>query len=55
MTTAREVAGDARVDEVAAMLDGLPITPQSRASAVALLERAASWKVARRRGATEVG
>ena len=55
VTTAREVAGDARVDEVAAMLDGLPITPQSRASAVALLERAASWKVARRRGATEVG
>lgn len=48
VTLARDVTGDARVDEVAAMLDGLPITPESRASARALLLRATDWKASRR-------
>jgi len=49
VTTARTVIGDERIDEIAAMLDGLPITPESRASAVALLQRADEWKASRRR------
>jgi DNA repair protein RecN (Recombination protein N) len=45
LTTARVIEGDERVDEIAAMLDGLPVTPESRANAVALLQRVGSWKV----------
>lgn len=55
VTTAREVTGDERIDEVAAMLDGLPITPESRASAIALLQRATAWKANRRGEAAEDG
>ncbi|HCG30311.1 MAG TPA: DNA repair protein RecN, partial [Chloroflexi bacterium] len=52
VTTAITVSGDARINEVAAMLDGLPITSESRASANALLQRAAGWKTADRSAAT---
>lgn len=44
VTTARTIDGSERIDEVAAMLDGTPITPESRASATALLKRASDWK-----------
>jgi DNA repair protein RecN (Recombination protein N) len=33
-----------RIDEIAAMLDGVPVTEESRRNAVAMLERIASWK-----------
>jgi DNA repair protein RecN (Recombination protein N) len=38
------VAGAERVEELAAMLDGLPITPAARASAQEMLDRVAAWK-----------
>ncbi|HYI16532.1 MAG TPA: DNA repair protein RecN [Thermomicrobiales bacterium] len=50
VTTARPVDGDERVEELAAMLDGLPPTPESRANAVALLQRVNDWKQAARDG-----
>lgn len=55
VTTARAVSGDARIDELAAMLDGLPVTAESRASASALLRRANDWKAARRSSRAGVG
>ncbi len=33
-----------RVEELAAMLDGLPVTPASRASAIEMVERVERWK-----------
>ncbi|MEX2314785.1 MAG: hypothetical protein WD628_03640, partial [Thermomicrobiales bacterium] len=48
VTTARPVDGAERVDELAAMLDGLPPTPESRANAGALLQRVNRWKQAAR-------
>jgi DNA repair protein RecN (Recombination protein N) len=42
------LAGEERLDEVAAMLDGVPITAAARRNAEAMVERAADWK--RRRG-----
>jgi DNA repair protein RecN (Recombination protein N) len=44
VTTARPIEGDARLEELAAMLDGLPPTPESRANAAALLHRVDEWK-----------
>jgi DNA repair protein RecN (Recombination protein N) len=35
---------DDRVTEIAAMLDGVPVTPQSTANAAQLLERVQGWK-----------
>jgi DNA repair protein RecN (Recombination protein N) len=45
-TVARAVDGPERIEELAAMFDGLPPTPESRANAVALLERVHAWKIA---------
>lgn len=47
VTTAQIIDGIERVDEIAAMLDGTPITPESRASATSLLKRAETWKTGR--------
>jgi DNA repair protein RecN (Recombination protein N) len=44
VTTAREIGGDDRVDELAMMFDGRPVTPESRANAMALLQRVNEWK-----------
>ncbi|RIK43711.1 MAG: DNA repair protein RecN [Chloroflexi bacterium] len=43
-TTATELVGAARIEELAAMFDGLPPTPESRANASALLKRVETWK-----------
>lgn len=43
-TVARIVEGPDRIEELAAMFDGLPPTPESRANAIALLERVELWK-----------
>jgi DNA repair protein RecN (Recombination protein N) len=50
VTTARPIEGDARLEELAAMLDGLPPTPESRANAAALLHRVEEWKQQARGG-----
>lgn len=50
VTTARPIEGDERIEELAAMLDGLPPTPESRANASALLERINIWKQTARDG-----
>jgi DNA repair protein RecN (Recombination protein N) len=50
LTTARVIDGDERVVEIAAMLDGVPVTPESRANAIALLERVSGWKAAAKSG-----
>jgi hypothetical protein len=44
------IDGDERVVEIAAMLDGVPVTPESRANAIALLERVSGWKAAAKSG-----
>ncbi len=41
------IEGAARVDELAAMLDGLPVTSAARANATAMLDRAERWKAER--------
>ena len=41
------IDGEERVDEIAAMLDGVPLTEVSRANARAMLERAEGWKAQR--------
>lgn len=38
-TRVTRLSEDERIDELAAMLDGLPVTPESRANAAAMLER----------------
>jgi DNA repair ATPase RecN len=43
-TTAEVVDGADRIEELAAMFDGLPPTPESRANAKALLRRVNAWK-----------
>jgi DNA repair protein RecN (Recombination protein N) len=43
-TSARAIDGAERIDELAAMLDGLPPTPESRSNADALLRRVNGWK-----------
>lgn len=49
-TVAQQVEGAERIEELAAMFDGLPPTPESRANAAALLERVEAWKDAARAG-----
>ena len=39
-----ELEAEERVEEIAAMLDGVPVTPQSTANAAQLLERVLAWK-----------
>ncbi|MCC6314676.1 MAG: DNA repair protein RecN [Thermomicrobiales bacterium] len=46
-----EIAGRERVDELAAMLDGVPVTAASRANAREMLERVQAWKARARSGA----
>lgn len=43
-TFARAVTGDVRRDELAMMFDGLPVSAESRANAVQLLQRVEAWK-----------
>ena len=38
------LSAEERITELAAMLDGLPVTPASRASAVEMVERVERWK-----------
>lgn len=38
------IDGAERVEEIAAMLDGFPVTAESRANAAALVERVVAWK-----------
>ncbi|MEZ4569072.1 MAG: DNA repair protein RecN [Thermomicrobiales bacterium] len=44
VTSAEELEGDASVDEIATMFDGKPVSPESRANALALLKRVNTWK-----------
>jgi DNA repair protein RecN (Recombination protein N) len=46
-TTAAILDEAASVDEIAQMFDGLPVTPESRANAVALIGRVNAWKQGR--------
>jgi DNA repair ATPase RecN len=39
----QQIAGPDRIDELAAMLGGEPVTPTARASAREMLERVESW------------
>ncbi|HEX5506337.1 MAG TPA: DNA repair protein RecN, partial [Thermomicrobiales bacterium] len=43
-SSVERIEGAARVEEIAAMLDGVPVTPASRASAEEMLGRVAEWK-----------
>lgn len=47
VTSVSLVAGDERVDELAAMLDGVPISTAARANARELLNRVGRWKAGR--------
>ncbi len=49
ITAAITLEDDESVDEIATMFDGKPVSPESRASAEALLRRVHSWKAAHRR------
>jgi DNA repair protein RecN (Recombination protein N) len=40
-----QIAGDERVDEIAAMLDGVPVTSAARENARQMIERVVAWKV----------
>ena len=44
----QQIADEERVDEIAAMLDGVPLTEASRTNARVMLERVESWKADRR-------
>lgn len=46
-TRVTRLSEEERIDELAAMLDGLPVTPQSRANAEAMLERVRHLKARR--------
>lgn len=48
-TVAKVVTGSVRTDELAMMFDGRPVSPESRANAVALQERVAGWIAAHRK------
>ncbi len=48
ISNVRQIADEERVDELAAMLDGVPLTEASRANARVMLERVATWKAGRR-------
>ncbi len=50
VSAVREIEGDERLDEIAAMLDGLPPSEESRANARQLLGRVAEWTAAHVRG-----
>jgi DNA repair protein RecN (Recombination protein N) len=56
-TSAEPLHDDASVDEIATMFDGKPVSPESRANALALLRRVNEWKEARgrTRGAPVIG
>ena len=43
-TTARPLHDAERIDEIAMMFDGKPVSPESRANALALLRRIEGWK-----------
>jgi DNA repair protein RecN (Recombination protein N) len=43
-TTAQVLSADKSLDEIAEMFDGRPVTPESRANAVALVRRVDAWK-----------
>ena len=43
-TVARPLHDDERTDEIAMMFDGKPVSPESRANALALLRRVDGWK-----------
>lgn len=47
-THAEQLANGQIIDEIAAMLDGLPVTPESEANAQALVRRVGKWKESRR-------
>ncbi len=51
LSSVEPIADEARIDELAAMLDGVPVTPASRANAREMLERVATWKAAHADGA----
>lgn len=48
-TSALPLAGDDSVDEIATMFDGKPVSPESRANALALLRRVNEWKAVHER------
>lgn len=48
-TVAKVVTGSVRTDELAMMFDGRPVSPESRANAVALQERVAGWITSHRK------
>lgn len=43
-TSARPLGHEESIDEIATMFDGMPVTPESRANAIALLRRVNDWK-----------
>jgi DNA repair protein RecN (Recombination protein N) len=43
-TMVADIEGAARVEELAAMLGGMPVTPQALANAEAMLDRISAWK-----------
>lgn len=45
--------GPAQVEELAAMLGGLPVTPEAQANAEAMLERIRAWKTRRQEGSRQ--
>jgi DNA repair protein RecN (Recombination protein N) len=47
VSSVARIDGEERVDEIAAMLDGVPLTDASRANARAMLERTIAWKAQR--------
>ncbi len=47
ISNVERIGGEARVDEIAAMLDGVPLTEASRANARAMLARVEGWKAER--------
>jgi len=48
-TTAETLTDEASVDEIATMFDGKPVSPESRANALALLKRVNGWKAEHQR------
>jgi DNA repair protein RecN (Recombination protein N) len=52
-TMVADLADQARVEELAAMLGGLPVTPEALANAATMLERISVWKAARQAATAE--
>ena len=48
ISNVQQIADEERVDEIAAMLDGVPLTEASRNNARVMLERVETWKAGRR-------